>query len=205
MNELLKAFAWLLLYPDEKAAGARAEIRPLVAATPLLDDASRDGLEALLDWLDGMEPLEAQAAYVDTFDIGRETSLNLFEHLHGDSKERGVAMLELLTLYREHGLEFSGDELPDFLPAFLEFLSGLDEDDARAWLESIAKLVATIDTGLQYRSSPWAAVTAALLYLAGAERAIAGEPPLGDVLPTIDAEYWEPPVTFGGANPVGAP
>lgn len=146
-----------------------------------------------------------QAAYVSTFDIGKHGSLNLFEHTQGDSRDRGHVMVELNRLYKEHGLELTTTELPDHLPVFLEFLSGLKREDAQLWLESVIGPIKKIDHELQLDASPWEAVTAALLDFAGAEREVVSERTPDEMIPTLDAEYYEAPVTFGGSvDPVSS-
>ncbi|MCP2821160.1 nitrate reductase molybdenum cofactor assembly chaperone, partial [Salmonella enterica subsp. enterica serovar Typhimurium] len=78
--------------------------------------------------------LDRQEEYVWLFDRTRSLSLNLYEHVHGESRDRGQAMAALLELYRQHGLELSANELPDYLPAFLDFLSSLPDEKAASLL-----------------------------------------------------------------------
>ena len=108
-------------------------------------------------------------------------------------------MVELVQLYREHGLDLDTTELPDFLPVFLEFLSGLELEDATVWLESVAGPLRKIDRELQLEESPWQAATAAILDFAGSERDVESQPDPRDIMPSVDADYYEAPVTFGGA------
>ena len=119
----LRALAHLLGYPD---AALRANAPALLDALRLeraLPEARMQEIEALCRQLCAMEPYEAEARYVDTFDRGRQTSLHLFEHVHGDSRERGPALIDLMQTYEKAGLQFDAQELPDHLAVVLEFAS----------------------------------------------------------------------------------
>ncbi len=199
MVPALKAFALLLLYPTPESCEELSDIKVCLTGSERLSQESKDALSAFIDAMGKTELSKLQQNYVATLDIGKTASLNLFEHLKGDSTDRGTAMVELREVYREHGLELDSVELPDHLPVFLEFLSGLDIDDALVWLESAAALIAAIDRELQQEKSPWAAITQGLLDFTGVQRQIAGEKTLKDILPSIDAEWFEAPVRFDNA------
>lgn len=114
-------------------------------------------------------------------------------------------MVELNRLYKEHGLDLTTTELPDHLPVFLEFIAGLEREDAMLWLESTIEPICKIDRELQLDESPWEAVSAALIDFSGAEREAVSERSTDEMIPTLDAEYFEAPVTFGGSvNPVSS-
>lgn len=201
----LKAFACLLLYPDEELLKSLPEIESTLRESAELDASSKGQLKGLVEWIRETDMSSLQAAYVSTFDIGKHGSLNLFEHTQGDSRDRGHVMVELNRLYKEHGLELTTTELPDHLPVFLEFLAGLKREDAQLWLESVIGPIKKIDHELQLDASPWEAVTAALLDFAGAEREVVSERTPDEMIPTLDAEYYEAPVTFGGSvDPVSS-
>lgn len=201
----LKALACLLLYPDEELLKSLPEIESTLRESAELDANSKGQLKGLIEWIRETDMSSLQAAYVSTFDIGKHGSLNLFEHTQGDSRDRGHVMVELNRLYKEHGLELTTTELPDHLPVFLEFLAGLKREDAQLWLESVIGPIKKIDHELQLDASPWEAVTAALLDFAGAEREVASERTPDEMIPTLDAEYYEAPVTFGGSvDPVSS-
>ncbi len=201
----LKALACLLLYPDEELLKSLPEIESTLRESAELDASSKGQLKGLIEWIRETDMSSLQAAYVSTFDIGKHGSLNLFEHTQGDSRDRGHVMVELNRLYKEHGLELTTTELPDHLPVFLEFLAGLKREDAQLWLESVIGPIKKIDHELQLDASPWEAVTAALLDFAGAEREVVSERTPDEMIPTLDAEYYEAPVTFGGSvDPVSS-
>lgn len=199
----LKALAYLLLYPDADLLESLPEIEAALQESEELDMDAKERLQGFLGWVRETNLTALQSAYVSTFDIGKHASLNLFEHTQGDSRDRGQVMVELNRLYKEHGLDLATTELPDHLPVFLEFLAGLEPEDAQLWLESTLDPIRKIDRELQLDESPWEAVTAAVLSFAGAERDSASERTTDEMIPTLDAEYYEAPVTFGGSvNPV---
>jgi len=165
----LRAVSALLTYPNAELRAAMPEIGAVVRAADDLKAMTRDELLALIDQLSRSDALEAEARYVDLFDRGRSTSLNLFEHVHGDGRERGSAMLDLRQRYLEAGLEPSSDELPDHLPMLLEYLSCRDADEVRETLADCAHILRAIGNRLLHRRSRYAAVFGALLDLARME------------------------------------
>jgi len=132
--------------------------------------------------------LRSEAEYVELFDRGRRTALHLFEHVHGDSRDRGQAMVDLTQTYERAGLMLAPGELPDYLPVVLEFASTQPPAEARAFLRETAHIARSIFSALLERQSPYASVLAAVLDLAG-ERV---DPvPLADE-PSLD-EAWANP------------
>ena len=126
MNLTLKALGALLTYPDETLVAAVPELRAVLEADSAVPTVLRRPLRSLLDYLQSTDSFELQENYVERFDTGRSTSLHLFEHVHGESKDRGQAMVDLKEHYEAIGLTLVPEELPDFLPAFLEFCSLVD-------------------------------------------------------------------------------
>jgi len=163
----LRALARLLAYPD---AQLRADLAPLIAAIDeeaAVPAARRAELRALAADLVRRDPLEVEARYVETFDRGRATSLHLFEHVHGDSRDRGPAMIDLAQTYEKAGLYLGPEELPDHLGVVLEFASTQPPALAKAFLGEVAHILNAIFSALLKRESPYAAVVAAVLELAG--------------------------------------
>lgn len=163
----LRALARLLAYPD---AQLRSELAPLIAAIDeegAVPAARRAELRALAADLVRRDPLEVEARYVQTFDRGRATSLHLFEHVHGDSRDRGPAMIDLVQTYEKAGLYLAPEELPDHLGVVLEFASTQPPALAKAFLGEVAHILNAIFSALLKRESPYAAVVAAVLELAG--------------------------------------
>lgn len=164
---LLRALSALLAYPDAELRAALPEIVGAIRDTRALGTRQKQDLVALADEISGSDEFEAEGRYVDLFDRGRRTSLNLFEHVHGDGRERGPAMLELRQRYLDAGMEPIADELPDHLPLLLEYLSCRDAAEVRDTIGEIAHVLRQIGNTLLHRHSRYAAVMAALLALAG--------------------------------------
>jgi nitrate reductase delta subunit len=113
--------------------------------------------------------LDRQADYCELFDRGRATSLLLFEHVHGESRDRGQAMVDLMEQYRVAGLEIDSRELPDFLPLYLEYLATRSLDEVRGGLQDIAPILALLGARLQQRQSSYAVLFDLLLALSGTD------------------------------------
>jgi nitrate reductase molybdenum cofactor assembly chaperone NarJ/NarW len=163
----LRALGALLSYPRPELRAALPEIAEEIAAATLLAASDRAGLLALVEELRAADPFAAEEAYVELFDRGRSSSLYLFEHVHGEARDRGAAMVELNQLYAAAGLDLAGRELPDYLPVVLEYLSGRDRVEARAMLADCAHILRLVGEVLVKRGSRYAAVLNALLALAG--------------------------------------
>ena len=194
----LRVLARLLGYPHAEMRSHLQEMRDALHEERALGFGRLLELDQLIDTIGYSDPLECEAAYVEVFDRGRATSLHLFEHVHGDSRDRGPAMIDLAQTYGEAGLCLAPDELPDYLPAVLEFASTQPPREARAFLGEMAHVLSAIFGALQQRRSAYASVLGALLDLAG-EKAqpvkLAPEEPL-------DAAWEEPPV-FDGCSSKG--
>jgi nitrate reductase delta subunit len=194
----LRVLARLLSYPGAELRRHLPEMREALYAERALPPARLAELDALMESLAGADPLETEAVYVQLFDRGRSTSLHLFEHVHGDSRDRGPAMIDLAQTYEKAGLVLAPGELPDYLPAVLEFVSTQPSVEARAFLGEIAHILNAILSALTQRGSAYASAIAALLELAG-EKAqpvkVAPDEPL-------DATWSEPPA-FDGCSPKG--
>jgi nitrate reductase delta subunit len=200
MNLGYRALAALLDYPSEPL---RANLGEVEAALSSLGDSTVRSVAPLLAHLRSGDLLDLQEAYIETFDRGRRTSLNLFEHVHGDSRDRGQAMVDLLAMYRAAGVDLATEQLPDYLPAFLEFLSLLDDTGARAQLAEIAHILQSIRAALARRDSAYTGALDALLALAGEVAAIDADDDDAEDDTThaaIDAAWVDAPVTFLGAE-----
>ena len=198
MTYSLRGLAYLLSYPDGAMRANLAEVIEAIEAEAALPRARRTELIRLCERLVAAAPLAAEGDYVDLFDRGRRTSLHLFEHVHGDSRDRGPAMIDLAKTYEQDGLVLGADELPDHLSVVLEFASTRPPAQGRAFLRETAHIVRAIFTALVERKSPYASVLAAVLELAG-EKAEAV--PVPDE-PAMD-ESWAEPEVFGGCSTEG--
>ena len=194
----LRVLAALLGYPDAQLRSWLPEMRDLLHDEHALSSSRRLELVALIDSLRRADPLEIEAGYVELFDRGRATSLHLFEHVHGDSRDRGPAMIDLGQTYENAGLILAEGELPDYLPAVLEFVSTQPPREAKAFLAEMAHIFNAIFSALQQRDSAYASVLGALLDLAGEKaqpvKLVADEP--------LD-ESWAEPVVFDGCSSKG--
>lgn len=191
----LRVLAALLGYPDAGMLGHLLEMRDILHREGALSAARQAELNLLIDSLGSAVPLEVEANYVQQFDRGRATSLHLFEHVHGDSRDRGPAMIDLAQTYEKAGLYLAPGELPDYLPAVLEFVSTQPPSEAHAFLGEMSHIFNALFSALQQQSSPYASVIGALLELAG-EKAQAVQP---TAEPPLDETWVEPPV-FGGCS-----
>ncbi len=164
---LLRALSALLSYPDSELRAGLPEIAEAIEASHAIKRQHKADLLALVDEIANADELEAQGRYVDLFDRGRRTSLNLFEHVHGDGRRRGPAMLELRQRYLDAGLEPYTAEFPDHLPLLLEYLSCRDKAEIRDTIREAAPILHQLGNTLLHRRSRYAAVLAAVLAIAG--------------------------------------
>lgn len=194
----LRALALLLGYPDAKARALMPRLADAMDAEAALSPARRKELRALARALVSVDPIEAETQFVELFDRGRSTSLHLFEHVHGDSRERGPAMIDLAQTYEKCGLLLGPHEVPDHLCVVLEFASTQPPAVARAFLGEMAHILASIFSALRKRESAYASVLAAVIELAGHKAeavAVTDEQPID--------ESWAEPVVFDGCSTKG--
>jgi nitrate reductase delta subunit len=204
----LRALARLLSYPDEVLCAQAPALADALADADDLRHVTTEALATLLHKLQAEDPLDLQASYVETFDRGRRTSLHLFEHVHGDSRDRGPAMIDLGQSYANAGLMLADGELPDFLPAVLEFASTQDRATARAFLGETAHILHALHDALAERGSPYAAVLMGVLDLAGEHAHLV--PLAAKAAPATAAaegqaldETWAEPEAFSGCSSAG--
>ena len=210
MKRTLRALAALLGYPSADLQSAVPEIRQALSAEAALPRPARRRLDPLLDRLATGDLLELQAAYSELFDRSRSLSLHLFEHVHGDSRERGPAMIDLGQQYLDRGFLLDDPELPDFVPVFVEFASCLPPADAREHLSQPAHVFAALEERLAGRGSDYAAVFGALIAVARAKPDRTALAELEAKAPSddpsrIDDEWEEKEVTFTGSHEMGGP
>lgn len=211
-DRTLKALSLILSYPTEDLQTAMPEIGNALVGDMRLIPSVRAALGALSQELEDGDLYDLQERYVMLFDRSRTLSLNLFEHVHGESRERGGAMVSLIETYRAAGFEPATTELPDHLPVLLEFLSTRPTGEARETLADAAHILDVLCARLQRRDSRYAAAFAALSALAGTSgdaEAVAGMLAQAEDDPTdlvaLDAVWEETEVTFGPDPNAGCP
>lgn len=214
----LKAASALLSYPSKELQAATGEIGQAMAGEGLVQDAAIQQAQPLLAELASRDIYDLQERYVALFDRSRTLSLNLFEHVHGESRDRGGAMVDLLETYRAAGFEPTTSELPDHLPALLEFLATLPLAAAVDVLADAAHILEALAVRLDRRESPYAGVFQVLLSIVAAHAgrpepvqkdqlaellAEADDDP--DDLEQLDAVWQEAEVVFGPNPDAGCP
>ncbi|AQS50026.1 nitrate reductase molybdenum cofactor assembly chaperone (plasmid) [Thioclava nitratireducens] len=211
-DRTLKAFSVLLSYPTIELQRAAPEIGGVLASETRLNAAARRALRPLVEEIGERDIYALEETYVMLFDRSRSLSLNLFEHVHGESRDRGGAMVDLLETYRAAGFEPATTELPDHLPVLLEFLSTRPAQEASDMLADAAHILAAIGERLAKRESAYAAVFEALVQMSGATadkdavaEILARPDPSPTDLEEIDKIWEETEVTFGPDPNAGCP
>jgi nitrate reductase molybdenum cofactor assembly chaperone NarJ/NarW len=204
MARTFKALSALLSYPTAELQQAAGELRAALDGEGLLPPAIARGVDRLIDEIAAGDLYDLQERYVLLFDRTRSLSLHLFEHVHGESRDRGQAMIDLKSLYEGSGLAIGASELPDFLPLFLEFLSTRPLAEARDLLGQPVHILSAFAERLRKRRSPYEAVFHALVALASAKpkgeeiSALLQAPdPDASDLAALDAAWEDEPVNFG--------
>lgn len=162
----------LLEYPDAALWQHQQELRDVLAEGGALNLQQAAQLNDFITTLCSRDLLDAQASYSELFDRGRATSLLLFEHVHGESRDRGQAMVNLMGQYEQAGMEIDSRELPDHLPLYLEYLSQRDAAEARGGLQDVAPILALLAARLKQRESAYAALFDVLLGLSQSDVAV---------------------------------
>lgn len=212
MDRTLKALSLILSYPTQELKEAMPEIGAVLASETRLTATTRRALRPLVEGFRECDIYELEEQYVMLFDRSRTLSLNLFEHVHGESRDRGGAMVSLLESYREAGYEPTTTELPDHLPVLLEFLATRPFGEAQDTLADAAHILEALNNRLIRRESSYSAVFSALLQLSGVEAdkaAVAellSQPDVNpDDLTSLDKVWEESEVHFGPDPNAGCP
>lgn len=168
MITVLAVIGQLLDYPTESLCNQREAISKEIRQTPYLPPELRRNLVSRIQHELAQDIYALQARYDGLFDRGRALSLLLFEHVHGESRERGSAMVALLNCYLEAGMEPVSNQLPDYLPLFLEFLATQEETVAANWLADVSHILLLLAERLRKRNAWEAELFDALLLISGA-------------------------------------
>jgi nitrate reductase delta subunit len=194
----LRVLARLVAYPDAELRAHLPAMRDVLHAEAALGAPRLSELDALIEALSRDDALDTEGRYVQLFDSGRSTALHLFEHVHGDSRDRGPAMIDLAQTYEQAGMYLAPGQLPDYLTVVLEFVSSQPAREAHAFLGEFAHILNAILDALRKRGSPYAAIFNALLELAGERPA----PVKAIPDPPLD-EAWAEPEAFDGCSTRG--
>ena len=198
-----KALGALLDYPTPELQAALDEIEQALREERAIPAAELEGVGAFIDRLRRSDIMDAQEYWIGLFDRSKRLALHLYEHSHGESRDRGQAMVNLALTYRMNGFELNVAEMPDYLPLFLEFLSVIPELHARRYLSDAIDIVEALRIRLEERDSTYASLLGALVTLAQreaddaqVEAILAGEPEDPKDLDQLDREWAEEPVDF---------
>lgn len=213
MAKTFKVLSLLLTYPEAELQVAAGDMKRILDREKLVPANCLEGLNGLLDEIAEGDLYDLQERYVLLFDRSRSLSLHLFEHIHGESRDRGQAMVDLAEHYAEHGLVLTARELPDFLPLFLEFLDTLALPEALELLDEPLHVIAALGERLRKRQSPYAWVMLALEGIAKGkpsqailDELLAAPDEDPEDLEALDRAWEDEPVTFGpGSAPGVAP
>jgi len=205
MSNALKIVSILLSYPTAELLAATPELHAAISGDPLTGPREKAWLDALVDDLAGRDLYDAEERYVLLFDRTRTLSLHLFEHVHGESRDRGQAMVDLAQMYESQGLDISAGEMPDFLPLFLEYLSTQSAEEVHNLLGQTLHILSALRARLQKRDSIYANALLVLEAIAGTKADTKAVEELLQLpehdpndLKALDAVWNEEAVTFGG-------
>lgn len=203
-----RALSRLLSYPETTLQDEALSLVDAISEEGLLPNVIVRQLRKHATEIAQADIYVAQSGYVDQFDRSRTLSLHLYEHVHGESRERGPAMVGLVELYKTQGLEMQISDLPDYLPVFLEFLSVLPDAQASSLIGEAAHVIEAIGERLKKRQSSYQSIFGALTALSDrpADKAaladlLAMEEDDPDDLEALDKSWEEEPITFGPGTP----
>ncbi len=203
---LLKLIGVLMDYPQDELWQHQEELLE-AAADPGLSKSRRTELVRFVQELMDTDSLTAQDNWLSLFDRGRSLSLLLFEHIHGESRDRGQAMVDLIEAYRKNGYELSAKELPDYLPLLLEYLDQRPQEEARDWLHHVSHIIGLLAARAGERKTSYAVLFEILLEYATGKldiaslRQRASEEPRDDTVEIMDQLWEEEAVRFGADAP----
>ncbi len=207
----LKIISLLLTYPRQEWVGDCGAMLEIIKEENWLPEEGQKNLSALIAYLQETDILDLQEGYVDLFDRTSSLSLHLFEHIHGDSRDRGAALVDLSDVYAEEGFDVTGGETPDYLPLFLEFLSLIEPEKAGEYLGDVVNVIGIISERLEKRESPYGRAFEALIEMGAIKpdkEAIAKALEVADgtasSLDDMDEAWEERPAFDGAISPDGS-
>lgn len=204
-----KILGLLLSYPKQDLIDNLDAAEDILKKENFLPKRSMKKLLNFITYMKQTDLYELQEEYVELFDRGRAHCLHMFEHIHGESRDRGQAMVNLIESYAERGFYMKEGELPDYLPLFLEYLSTLSADEAVSLIGDPINVIATIGIRLKKRDSLYYILFEALENLAKVkpDAAILAEAKAEKLeRQTLDEldEEWEEAEAFDNSKDCGA-
>ncbi len=202
--KILSLIAKLIDYPSGQLYEHSEAVKALIASDEFLSAKDKDSLGNFVSQRFGSSLLDWQEDYDGLFDRGRSVSLLIYEHIHGESRDRGQAMVDLLKQYKAAGLNIGVRELPDYIPLFLEFVSTQGSENAVGWLQDIAPVLALLAVRLEKRGSNYSVLFHTLVNLSQADieldslREQVKDEKRDDTQKALDKVWEEEAVTFGG-------
>ena len=202
----IKALGALLHYPQEELIEALDDIQQVIEAESLLHPEQASAVGRCIAGMRNQALLDLQEQYVQLFDTAPQHALYLFQHLYGDTPQRGPALADLIGMYRDHGYQPTAKELPDYLPLFCEFAAQFPQAEARSLLGRALPVLELMAQRLGEEGSAYAAVFSALSSLAESNEDTAAIEKLlsarirGSSDQTMDEAWKEQPVSFTAAG-----
>ncbi len=199
---ILKVISRLLDYPTAEMFAAKDELKAIVEQAQELTNQNRTQLLDFIEQLTTRDIFDAQESYDLLFDRGRALSLLLFEHVHGESRDRGQAMVDLMNVYKTNGFEVDSSQLPDYIPLYLEFLSEQTPEFIEEWLGDICHLLTMLSERLIDRECYYSVLFDSLVEVSGQEvdrKEIADsvkQEERDDTVEAIDKEWEDKEIRF---------
>lgn len=202
---ILKVISRLLDYPTVEMFAAKDELIAIVEKAERLTEKNRSKLVEFIQQLTDRDIFDAQESYDLLFDRGRALSLLLFEHVHGESRDRGQAMVDLMNVYKTNGFEVNSSQLPDYIPLYLEFLSEQTPEFIEEWLGDICHLLTMLSERLIDRECYYSILFDSLVEISGQEidaqqraevAAAVKQEERDDTVEAIDKEWEDKEIRF---------
>ncbi|WP_371194644.1 nitrate reductase molybdenum cofactor assembly chaperone [Glaciecola sp. SC05] len=202
--KILSLISRLIDYPSDELYAHAEDVSDYIAGNEDLAESDKTALQAFVAQRFGDSLLDWQSDYDGLFERGRSLSLLIYEHIHGESRDRGQAMVDLLEQYKAAGLDIGVRELPDYIPLFLEFVSTQGNENAKGWLQDIGPVLALLTVRLEKRQCNYSSLFQALVNLSEVDidldalREQVKEEKRDDTKKALDKVWEEEAVTFGG-------
>ena len=198
---ILRVISRLLDYPTQALFNASDELVQVVKSAKVSEE-NKQSLITFIESLSKKDLYDAQERYDLLFDRGRSLSLLLFEHVHGESRDRGQAMVDLMNVYKSKDFEVMSSQLPDYIPLYLEFLSEQEVGYAEEWLGDICHLMTMLSERLIERECDYSVLFDSLIELSGIEvnreevAAAVKKEERDDTIEVIDREWEDKEIKF---------